>query len=140
MDDFDLKIKEIENQISQLFDDPFLKNSLSSKVTIDELRQEIAILQNGSLKIFIKRFDGKTIEIDIDKNATVKELKKVIQRTFSRKLYNESSIKHINWAYVWRTYWLRFNQQKLTDNRAHIYRLGIRDGCTLQFSKRLKRK
>ncbi|KRZ07701.1 Queuine tRNA-ribosyltransferase [Trichinella zimbabwensis] len=115
--------------------DPFLKNSLSSKVTVDELRHEIAILQNGSLKIFIKRFDGKTIEIDIDKNATVKELKKVIQRTFSRKLYNESSIKHINWAYVWRTYWLRFNQQKLSDNRAHIYRLGIRDGCTLHFLK-----
>ncbi|KRZ50746.1 Solute carrier family 26 member 6 [Trichinella nativa] len=104
--------------------DPILKNNLSSKVTIDELRQEIAILQNGSLKIFIKRFDGKTIEIDIDKNATVKELKKVIQRTFSRKLYNESSIKHINWAYVWRTYWLRFNQKKLSDNRAHIYRTG----------------
>ncbi|KRY90703.1 Sulfate transporter [Trichinella pseudospiralis] len=120
--------------------DPFLKNSLSSKVTVDELRKEIAILQNGSLKIFIKRFDGKTIEIDIDKNATVKELKKVIQRTFSRKLYNESSIKHINWAYVWRTYWLRFNQQKLSDNGAHIYRLGIRDGCTLHFLKRLKRK
>ncbi|KRY73570.1 Sulfate transporter, partial [Trichinella pseudospiralis] len=120
--------------------DPFLKNSLSSKVTVDELRKEIAILQNGSLKIFIKRFDGKTIEIDIDKNATVKELKKVIQRTFSRNLYNESSIKHINWAYVWRTYWLRFNQQKLSDNGAHIYRLGIRDGCTLHFLKRLKRK
>ncbi|KRZ26951.1 Sulfate transporter [Trichinella pseudospiralis] len=131
---------EIDNQISELFEDPFLKNSLSSKVTVDELRKEIAILQNGSLKIFIKRFDGKTIEIDIDKNATVKELKKVIQRTFSRNLYNESSIKHINWAYVWRTYWLRFNQQKLSDNGAHIYRLGIRDGCTLHFLKRLKRK
>ncbi|KRX89063.1 Solute carrier family 26 member 6 [Trichinella pseudospiralis] len=66
--------------------DPFLKNSLSSKVTVDELRKEIAILQNGSLKIFIKRFDGKTIEIDIDKNATVKELKKpqVVQRVINQ--------------------------------------------------------
>ncbi|KRZ95987.1 Solute carrier family 26 member 6 [Trichinella sp. T8] len=135
LDEVEQTLLSASRDIQMLKNDPILKNSLSSKVTIDELRQEIAILQNGSLKIFIKRFDGKTIEIDIDKNATVKELKKVIQRTFSRKLYNESSIKHINWAYVWRTYWLRFNQQKLSDNRAHIYRLGIRNGCTLQFSK-----
>ncbi|KRY27903.1 putative STAS domain protein [Trichinella spiralis] len=127
LDEVEQTLLSASRDIQMLKNDPFLKNSLSSKVTIDELRQEIAILQNGSLKIFIRRFDGKTIEIDIDKNATVKELKKVIQRTFSRKLYNESSIKHINWAYVWRTYWLRFNQQKLTDNRAHIYRTG----CTV---------
>ncbi|KRY16575.1 Solute carrier family 26 member 6 [Trichinella patagoniensis] len=124
LDEVEQTLLSASRDIQMLKNDPILKNSLSSKVTIDELRQEIAILQNGSLKIFIKRFDGKTIEIDIDKNATVKELKKVIQRTFSRKLYNESSIKHINWAYVWRTYWLRFNQQKLSDNRAHIYRTG----------------
>ncbi|OUC44615.1 sulfate permease [Trichinella nativa] len=135
LDEVEQTLLSASQDIQMLKNDPILKNNLSSKVTIDELRQEIAILQNGSLKIFIKRFDGKTIEIDIDKNATVKELKKVIQRTFSCKLYNESSIKHINWAYVWRTYWLRFNQKKLSDNRAHIYRLGIRDGCTLQFSK-----
>ncbi|KRX84993.1 Solute carrier family 26 member 6 [Trichinella sp. T6] len=124
LDEVEQTLLSASRDIQMLKNDPILKNSLSSKVTIDELRQEIAILQNGSLKIFIKRFDGKTIEIDIDKNATVKELKKVIQRTFSRKLYNESSIKHINWAYVWRTYWLRFNQKKLSDNRAHIYRTG----------------
>ncbi|KRZ50748.1 Solute carrier family 26 member 6 [Trichinella nativa] len=124
LDEVEQTLLSASRDIQMLKNDPILKNNLSSKVTIDELRQEIAILQNGSLKIFIKRFDGKTIEIDIDKNATVKELKKVIQRTFSRKLYNESSIKHINWAYVWRTYWLRFNQKKLSDNRAHIYRTG----------------
>ncbi|KRZ50747.1 Solute carrier family 26 member 6 [Trichinella nativa] len=115
LDEVEQTLLSASRDIQMLKNDPILKNNLSSKVTIDELRQEIAILQNGSLKIFIKRFDGKTI---------VKELKKVIQRTFSRKLYNESSIKHINWAYVWRTYWLRFNQKKLSDNRAHIYRTG----------------
>ncbi|KAI5063091.1 hypothetical protein GOP47_0021638 [Adiantum capillus-veneris] len=82
---------------------------------------------NASIQLCIRKLDNTSFALAVPKNATVKELKRVLQSKF------DSSGCNISWPHVWGNFCLSFNNQKLLDNGKHLNQLGISNGNELQF-------
>ncbi|MGH0118783.1 UNVERIFIED_CONTAM: hypothetical protein FKN15_062245 [Acipenser sinensis] len=65
--------------------------------------------------------------IVVVQNTTVLDLKKAIRRFMELKQQREGGVKHISWRYVWRTFHLVFDREKLEDDRMklRISRTGV---------------
>lgn len=73
-------------------------------------------------------------------NATVLDLKKAIRRFMELKQQREGGVKHVSWRYVWRTYQLVFQGEKLEDDKTRLKDYGIRNRDEVTFMKRLRKK
>ncbi|TSZ68972.1 U11/U12 small nuclear ribonucleoprotein 25 kDa protein [Bagarius yarrelli] len=58
--------------------------------------------------------------IVVVQSATVLDLKKAIRRYYELKQQREGGIKHISWRYVWRTFDLVFNGERLEDDKKKL--------------------
>lgn len=56
--------------------------------------------------------------------------------------YSNSDVDHnttkISWRYIWRTYYLEYNGEPLSDDRQLLNEYGVRNKSTLQFVKKVK--
>jgi U11/U12 small nuclear ribonucleoprotein SNRNP25 len=74
----------------------------------------------------------------VKQNATLNDLKDSIKLHFrlkhdqGPKSYPCSSL---NWNYVWRNFYLKHENEKLTDNKKQLRNYGIGNRSTLQFEK-----
>ncbi|XP_071528337.1 uncharacterized protein [Panulirus ornatus] len=46
----------------------------------------------------------------------------------------------ISWRYIWKTYWLCYNGEKLTDDNTRLLEFGIRNKSTLTFVKKYRER
>lgn len=92
------------------------------------------------MTIEVTRADMETYTVIVNQNATVGDLKRAVKRHFELKMQREDGPKHISWKYVWKTYWLYFEGQKLKDDNKNLKEYGIRNKDQVTFVKRLKEK
>lgn len=71
----------------------------------------------------------------VKQNANVKNLKESIQNYYKIKHTKNPSqgTTHINWKYVWKTYGLIFDNEKLIDNNKSLRDYGIVNNSQLNF-------
>ncbi|KAH9633584.1 hypothetical protein HF086_016318 [Spodoptera exigua] len=119
--------------------DSYLKD-LPNDIIIEEIVSQIAVEHGQSITIFISRESEPTLKVIIRQDASVRDLKKAIQRHF--ELYQKrAGIKtKISWKYIWKTYNLNFDSIVLDDNNANIQDYGVTNKVTLIFKKRKKQK
>ncbi|CAH0700319.1 unnamed protein product [Spodoptera exigua] len=119
--------------------DSYLKD-LPNDIIIEEIVSQIAVEHGQSITIFISRESEPTLKVIIPQDASVRDLKKAIQRHF--ELYQKrAGIKtKISWKYIWKTYTLNFDSIVLDDNNANIQDYGVTNKVTLIFKKRKKQK
>ncbi|XP_070533860.1 uncharacterized protein [Ptychodera flava] len=126
-------------EIEGLLKDPLL-NDLPSDVTAEELRSQIALEYGQAMTVNVRQQSGQVVPVVIVQGATVLDFKKAIKRHFAKKLEREGGNKYISWRYIWRTYWLVFDGEKLEDNDRKIKDYGIRNRDEVTFVKRYKRR
>lgn len=123
--------------------DPLLCE-LPEDVTTDEAKSLIALHHGQSMMIYVRRFDGKVYKVIVEQLASVLDLKKAVERTFNlqNKRRPESAFRdvRISWRYVWKSFWLYFEGQKLTENKAKLKDYGVRNNSEITFIKRLRNK
>ncbi|XP_054723638.1 U11/U12 small nuclear ribonucleoprotein 25 kDa protein-like [Uloborus diversus] len=119
--------------------DPLLQY-LPSGVTLDELNSMLALEHGRAMTVIIHRADRQTYSIVVEQKATVIDLKKAIQRHVVTKLKREGCERTLSWRYVWKTYWLYFDGQKLTQDHKPLKDYGISNNSELSFVKRLRNK
>lgn len=85
-------------------------------------------------------FFSCSLAVVVHQGAKVKDLKQAIQRHLTLKQTREGRTTFISWKYVWRTYWLIFDGEKLSDNEKTITDYGIKNKDEITFSKRLRGK
>lgn len=117
-----------------------LLSDLHTEVTLEEVKSQIALEHGKAITINIRRGDDIILPVVIVQNATVLDLKKAIERHVVLRQARDCGIKHISWRYVWRSYWLYFNAQKLAEDSKLIKDYGISNRDEITFVKRLRPK
>ncbi|XP_071950572.1 U11/U12 small nuclear ribonucleoprotein 25 kDa protein-like [Antedon mediterranea] len=120
-------------------DDPLLCD-LPIDVTPEEVGLQVALEYGQAMLLNVCREDGEVMPIVVLQGATVLDLKKAIARYISLKFNREGLKKFISWRYIWRTYWLSFGGQNLTQDNKLIKDYGIKNKDPITFVKRLKNK
>ncbi|XP_065834998.1 U11/U12 small nuclear ribonucleoprotein 25 kDa protein-like [Oscarella lobularis] len=132
--------KTFQSKLGEIVEeDPYL-GDLPKDVTLDEAKGFVALSSGQALAVTLVKYDGEEIPIVVSHGATVRTLKKVIRQTVALKSERAGDRRRISWKYVWKTYWLYYNNQKLTDDNARINQYGMHDQCKLGFVKRLRKE
>ncbi|XP_071776807.2 U11/U12 small nuclear ribonucleoprotein 25 kDa protein isoform X2 [Centroberyx gerrardi] len=111
-----------EEGLARLVQDPLLCD-LPIQVTLEEVNSQIALEYGQAMTVRVLKADGEVMPIVVVQNATVLDLKKAICR-----------------RYVWRTYHLVFQGEKLDDDKMRLKDYGIRNRDEVTFMKRLRKK
>ncbi|XP_071326520.1 U11/U12 small nuclear ribonucleoprotein 25 kDa protein isoform X1 [Trachinotus anak] len=128
-----------EEGLARLVQDPLLCD-LPIQVTLEEVNSQIALEYGQAMTVRVLKADGEVMPIVVVQNATVLDLKKAICRFLELKQQREGGVKHISWRYVWRTYHLIFQGEKLDDDKMRLKDYGIRNRDEVTFMKRLRKK
>ncbi|XP_053349243.1 U11/U12 small nuclear ribonucleoprotein 25 kDa protein isoform X1 [Clarias gariepinus] len=144
-----------EEGLALIVQDPLLCD-LPIQVTLEEVNSQVALEYGQAMTVRVCKADGEVMPIVVVQSATVLDLKKGIQRFMELKQQREGGIKHISWRYVWRTFHLVFNGERLEDDKkklkdeVHLKGVGIRASLTgiygirnrdeVTFMKKLRKK
>ncbi|KAK5613585.1 U11/U12 small nuclear ribonucleoprotein [Crenichthys baileyi] len=128
-----------EEGLARLVQDPLLCD-LPIQVTLEEVNSQIALEYGQAMTVKVLKADGEIMPIVVVQNATVLDLKKAIRRFMELKQQREGGVKYISWRYVWRTYHLVFQGEKLEDDTMRLKDYGIRNRDEVTFMKRLRKK
>lgn len=128
-------------KLAEIMKDPLLIG-LPSEPTLDEVNSQIALEHGRAIVVNVRQQDesNTVLPVVVIQNATVHDLKKAIQRHISLKLSREGGPNFVSWKHVWKTYWLLFEGQKLTEDHQPLTHYGIQSKDEVTFIKRLRRK
>ncbi|CAO3631512.1 unnamed protein product [Cunninghamella blakesleeana] len=121
--------EEIEKQIESLLRDSILSD-ISSKTTLKEIDQLIAVELNQAFKIKVKRDPLPPIDIIVQQSSTIKDIKLLFQQEWEKQ-----NKRKVSWKYIWRTYCLQLDKQKLLNDDAIISQLGFQQGSIVLFNR-----
>ncbi|XP_048846812.1 U11/U12 small nuclear ribonucleoprotein 25 kDa protein [Brienomyrus brachyistius] len=128
-----------EEGLVLLVQDPLLCD-LPIQVTLEEVNSQVALEYGQAMTVRVCKADGEVMPVVVVQNATVLELKKAIRRFVELKQQREGGVQHISWRYLWRTYHLVFNGEKLEEDKTKLKDYGIRNRDEVTFMKKLRRK
>ncbi|XP_055749212.1 U11/U12 small nuclear ribonucleoprotein 25 kDa protein-like [Salvelinus fontinalis] len=128
-----------EEGLARLVQDPLLCD-LPIQVTLEEVNSQVALEYGQAMTVRVCKADGEVMPIVVVQNAMVLDLKKAIQRFMELKQQREGGVKHVSWRYVWRTFHLVFQGEKLDDDKMKLKDYGIRNRDEVTFMKRLRKK
>ncbi|XP_030193660.1 U11/U12 small nuclear ribonucleoprotein 25 kDa protein [Gadus morhua] len=128
-----------EEGLALLVQDPLLCD-LPIQVTLEEINSQIALEYGQAMTVKVLKADGETMPIVVVQNASVLDLKKAIQRFMELKQQREGGVKYVSWRYVWRTYALVFQGEKMEDDNTRLKDYGVRNRDEVTFMKKLKKK
>ncbi|XP_069762932.1 U11/U12 small nuclear ribonucleoprotein 25 kDa protein [Narcine bancroftii] len=125
--------------LAMIVQDPLLCD-LPIQVTLEEINSQIALEYGQAMTVKVKKGDGEIMPVVVIQNETVLDLKKAIQRYVQLKQQREGGTQYISWKYIWRTYHLIFNGEKLADDKMKLKDYGIRNRDEVTFIKKLRKK
>ncbi|XP_066529708.1 U11/U12 small nuclear ribonucleoprotein 25 kDa protein isoform X2 [Hoplias malabaricus] len=128
-----------EEGLAMIVQDPLLCD-LPIQVTLEEVNSQVALEYGQAMTVRVCKADGEVMPIVVVQSATVLDLKKAIQRYMELKQQREGGVKHISWTYVWRTFCLAFNGERLEDDKRKLKDYGIRNRDDVTFMKKLGKK
>ncbi|KAG9280007.1 U11/U12 small nuclear ribonucleoprotein 25 kDa protein [Astyanax mexicanus] len=128
-----------EEGLAMMVQDPLLCD-LPIQVTLEEVNSQVALEYGQAMTVRVCKADGEIMPIVVVQSATVLDLKKAIQRYMELKQQREGGIKHISWKYVWRTFHLVFNGERLEEDKWKLKDYGIRNRDDVTFMKKLLKK
>lgn len=124
---------------SLIRNDPLL-NNLHPEVTVEELRSYLALEHGQAMSLLVRRADGESYTVVVEQKATVLDLKKALQRHATLRMARKGVKRLISWRYIWKTYWLCFEGQRLDQDKVLLRDIGIRNNSELTFLKRLRER
>ncbi|KAJ3679114.1 hypothetical protein LUZ60_017125 [Juncus effusus] len=93
------------------------------------------LLEPALLSLSVLKLDGSVFDVQVARTAAVWELKAAIEDFFFPILKDERI--SVSWSHVWSHFCLCHKNQNLTDDRATLRSIGIRDGDQLRFAQHL---
>ena len=137
--EFDNIMRQYKETLDEILGDPLLCD-LSQNITLDELKSQLTLEFGQAMTVLIRKADQTVYPVIVALDATVADLKKGIERYVLLHQSREGEKQNISWKYVWKSYWLVFDGQKLNDSNVMLKDMGISNRCEVKFVKRLKSK
>ncbi|KAJ8384025.1 hypothetical protein AAFF_G00212690 [Aldrovandia affinis] len=128
-----------EEGLARIVQDPLLCD-LPIQVTLEEVNSQVALEYGQAMTVRVCKADGEVMPIVVVQNATVLDLKRAVRRFLELKQQREGGVKHVSWRYVWRTFHLAFEGDRLEDDRMKLKDYGIRNRDEVTFLKKLRKK
>ncbi|XP_052408733.1 U11/U12 small nuclear ribonucleoprotein 25 kDa protein [Carassius gibelio] len=128
-----------EEGLALMVQDPLLCD-LPIQVTLEEVNSQVALEYGQAMTVRVCKADEEVMPIVVVQSATVLDLKKAICRYMELKQQREGGVKHISWKYVWRSFHMVFNGEKLEDDKRKLKDYGIKNRDEVTFLKNLRRK
>ncbi|GBC07189.1 hypothetical protein RclHR1_00730038 [Rhizophagus clarus] len=108
----------------------------TTSLTLEQVDTLIALELGTAFEITILRRGLEPLKMVVRQNATISDIKNLIVLQVTRDLKEKGrKRKKISWKYIWKTYCLMFEGQKLLEDKARIQEIGIRSGSVLKFSR-----
>ncbi|CAG8581116.1 1877_t:CDS:2 [Paraglomus brasilianum] len=140
---------EAELLLQELFEDQLLSD-LPPNITIQEVDTLIALELGTAFEITIERNGLEDLVLIVRQNATVYDLKCMITSKIEREVNGDQQThietrspkrkRVISWKYIWNSYCLMFQTQKLLNDRARIQEFGIKSGSVIKFTRYIREK
>jgi len=112
----------------------------TNSLTLEQVDTLIALELGTAFEITILRCGLEPLKMVVRQNATIADIKNLIVLQVTRALKEKGRRnKKISWKYIWKTYCLMFEGQKLLEDKARIQEIGIRSGSVLRFSRYVKK-
>ncbi|KAG2319522.1 hypothetical protein Bca52824_012735 [Brassica carinata] len=109
-----------------------LAASLSPLRLIDRRRSfNYSKMSEEPIKLTILKLDGSSFDIEVQKTATVRDIKMAVEAAFSH--LNITGLGNVSWPHVWGQFCLSFEDQRLIKDADYLLELGIKDGDQLRF-------
>ncbi|MCO5553858.1 hypothetical protein L7F22_007384 [Adiantum nelumboides] len=86
---------------------------------------------HGTMNLLVRRMDDTTFVLAVSKKATLLDVKEAVRQKF------QADGCEVSWPHVWGHFCLSFRDQKLLDEHAVLYKLGVRDLDELIFVRHL---
>ncbi|KAI9515297.1 U11/U12 small nuclear ribonucleoprotein [Dissostichus eleginoides] len=128
-----------EEGLAQLVQDPLLCDP-PNQVNLEEVNSQIALEYGQAMTVRVLKTDGEIMPIVVVQNATILDLKKAICRFMGRKQQREGGVKQVRWGYVWRSFLLVFQGEKLDEDKIRLKDYGISNMDEVTFMKRRMKK
>lgn len=129
-----------EQIISNLISTDPVFEDLPSEVTLEEANSQLALEYGQAMSINVCRADNQVMKVVVVQDATVLDLKHAIKRYVQLQQKRQNGTEILSWRYVWRSYWLCFDGQKLMDDKKPLKEYGIRNKADVTFKPRLKQQ
>ncbi|KAI8993627.1 hypothetical protein BDB01DRAFT_847478 [Pilobolus umbonatus] len=125
--------QQLQEQIDSLLKDELLQD-IPRPVTIEVLDTLISIEQGDAFNI---RVDRHPLAPIVSKSSTLGDIKRHIRLKLEQmeKAERKGRQRRISWKYIWRSYCLMLDNQKLLDNSKKLTQLNIRQNAVLKFSR-----
>lgn len=127
-----------QEALARLVQDPLLCD-LPPQVTAEEIGSQVALEYGQAMTVRVCKADGETVPVVVVQNASVLELKKALRRHIQLRQARQGGVQHLSWKYIWRTYHLTYNGEKLADDRKKLREYGIRNRDEVSFIKKLRK-
>ncbi|RIA91773.1 hypothetical protein C1645_821609 [Glomus cerebriforme] len=112
----------------------------TNSIILEQVDTLIALEMGTAFEINILRCGLEPLKMIVRQNATIADIKNLIILQVTRDLKEKGrKNKRISWKYIWKTYCLMFEGQKLLEDKARIQEIGIRSGSVLRFSRYVKK-
>jgi len=132
----------VKHSLDRLLAADALLNDLPSSVTLEEVNSLVALEHGQAMNVVVERDDGSSFTVIIHQRATVRDLKKAIERATTLRLdrLQQQHSPQISWKYIWKTYWLVAHGQKLKEDHRIVKECSIKNNDRISFIRRLKDK
>ncbi|XP_042231388.1 U11/U12 small nuclear ribonucleoprotein 25 kDa protein-like isoform X1 [Homarus americanus] len=132
--------KFFQGALSQLLQDDPILTDLHPQVTLEEVNALIELEHGRAMKIYVEKADKGFWSVVIPREATVYDLKQGLKHHVALALSRRGVKKKISWRYIWKTYWLCYNGEKLTDDNSKLLEFEIRNKSVLTFVKKYRER
>ncbi|CAG8755861.1 8307_t:CDS:2, partial [Cetraspora pellucida] len=136
-------LSKTQKMLRQLLKDPLLsdltKLNNNGSISIEEVDTLISLETGTAFEIKIERDGLEPLTLVVRQNSTILDVKNLIQLKVEKlQKQNNKGLrpnKKISWRYIWKSYCLMFENQRLLQDKLPIQELGIRSGSVLKFSR-----
>uniref|UniRef100_A0A1B6FED4 SNRNP25 ubiquitin-like domain-containing protein n=1 Tax=Cuerna arida TaxID=1464854 RepID=A0A1B6FED4_9HEMI len=134
-------IEITKTTLNEVIQKDSLLSDLPPDVTVEEVNAQIALEHGQSMTILVIRADGEELPVVVKhKGATVLDLKRAIHRHMSWRMTRQKQRVKISWRYIWKTYHLQYDSERLTKDEMLLSEIGIKNRSRVTFVKRLREK
>ena len=121
--------------------DPLMAD-LAQAITLEEVDSLVALEKGQAMTVLVQRQDASALHVIVHQNANVGHLKKAVEKVCDLNIYRKTQDrpKKINWKYIWKSYWLLYEGQKLKPDHRPLRDWGIGNEHSVSFIRRLKLK
>ncbi|XP_054276925.1 U11/U12 small nuclear ribonucleoprotein 25 kDa protein-like [Macrosteles quadrilineatus] len=134
-------IEITKTTLNEVLERDSLLSDLPRDVTLEEVNAQIALEHGQSMTVYVDRADGEELPVVVKhKDATVLDLKRAIQRHLMWRMDRLQKKVKISWKYIWKTYHLVYDSERLVKDEKLLSEIGIRNKSRVTFVKRLRKK